>query len=441
MTSLSRVLAASARSSTPAGEEAAEIGRIAEVLLAKTRRAARSRPEVEDVVLGGSLAKGTWLPGMADIDVFVRMKPGTKAAAFERAGLAIGAGATRGYPRGKKYAQHPYIEATVEGVRVNVVPCYAVEPPGWKSAADRSPFHVEVVKALPDAQKTQVRMLKRFMRAVGVYGAEIEVQGFSGYVAEVMIMKHGDLAGVLRHYAGAELPQKGEPLSLPDPVDPSRNLGVAVSAEKLGRFVLAAREFLSRPSPGFFSTMPARPREALKGSVVGVVFAHRRLSEDVLWGELKKSLRGLVRLADSRGFKVARSAAASDDATRSAFLIIPEFASLPTLEQRAGPTVDRPEETRSFVSANKSALLVWVDDDARVRLLQRRKFTSLPVFLREACSGKEGPFGASREVAEGLGRGARVLTGDALKSAARSRPWLQKGVEEITSDAIGTRGS
>jgi len=50
---------------------------------------------------------------------------------------------------GKKYAQHPYTEATVEGVRVNIVPCFDVKAGEWMSAADRSPYHVELIEGLP----------------------------------------------------------------------------------------------------------------------------------------------------------------------------------------------------------------------------------------------------------------------------------------------------
>ena len=34
-----------------------------------------SRFPISDIVLGGSVAKGTWLKGSADIDIFIKLKP------------------------------------------------------------------------------------------------------------------------------------------------------------------------------------------------------------------------------------------------------------------------------------------------------------------------------------------------------------------------------
>jgi tRNA nucleotidyltransferase (CCA-adding enzyme) len=104
-------------------------------------------------------------------------------------------------------------------VRVNVVPCYAVGPKQWKSAADRSPYHVDLVRSLPADSKTQMKLLKRFMKSIGVYGAEIQTQGFSGYVAEVLVMKHGSLEGVLGWFADFHPHGADRLFSLPDPVD------------------------------------------------------------------------------------------------------------------------------------------------------------------------------------------------------------------------------
>ncbi len=120
--------------------------RVAEKVMSRVKEAAGSHGEVAGVVLGGSFAKDTWLPGDVDIDVFVKITPSVDEAKFEEVGLAVGREALRGYKPGKKYAQHPYTEATVDGFKVNVVPCYDVKPGEWRSAADRSMHHVAFVR-------------------------------------------------------------------------------------------------------------------------------------------------------------------------------------------------------------------------------------------------------------------------------------------------------
>ena len=423
---------------TPSPAEERKIGLLAKSLLAKTAKAAGRFPEARGVLIGGSFAKGTWLPGHVDLDIFVKIDPSISDEAFEGIGLEVGRTATLGYPAGKKYAQHPYTEAMVEGVRVNIVPCFAVAAGEWKSAADRSPFHVKLIEKLPPEQKTQVRLLKLFMNGIGVYGAEIQRQGFSGYVAEVLVTRHGSLLGTLDWFASRSA--GGTRFTLPDPVDESRDLGIAVSGESLGRMVLASREFLRRPGLAFFRRMSGQARPGLREEVYAVLFSHQKISEDTLWGELRKTTRHIVRHLETQGFKVARSMAASDNLAKSAILLIPEFTELPAMEQRVGPTVDRRKDVGAFITANsKVSRLVWVDEEARVRLLRPRKHRSLDDFLKRVVTGKEGPIGVSRELEAGMKKNAVVISGASLRRKAESARWLQDGIREITTDAVGAR--
>jgi tRNA nucleotidyltransferase (CCA-adding enzyme) len=442
MTAINRVVEQSTPYVSPSPRQLARITALADSLLRKTNLEASKYPETRGALLGGSFAKGTWIPKHVDLDIFVRFDPSVSKERFEEVGLAIGTGATRGYPKGKKYAEHPYTEALVEGVRVNVVPCYAVEPKMWKSAADRSPFHVDLVKGLPEETKTQIRLLKSFMKATGVYGAEIETQGFSGYVAEVLTMTHGNLEKVLRWFADFHPAGEERMFHLPDPVDEGRDLAIAVSQEKLGRMVLASRDFLKSPRRAYFVSVNGRLRPAMKQSVVALVFSHRRLSEDTLWGELRRTMKHVVRHLEVNGFKIARSMAASNNLDRSAILIIPELFDLPELEQRVGPTVDRKKDVDAFLDSGRSASkLIWVDEEARVRFLRARRYRKVSDLLEDLSKGKAGQIGASRELEKAMRKSAAVLEGRSLERAARSSPWLLDGLHEITTDALGTRAT
>jgi tRNA nucleotidyltransferase (CCA-adding enzyme) len=437
-----RVLENAMRWVTPTSRQERSFGALAKWLLLRTRKAAARYPETCGVQLGGSFAKGTWVPGHVDLDIFVRFDPKTPEDEFERLGLAVGSTAARGFPRGKKFAQHPYTEAFVEGTRVNIVPCYAVKKGEWKSAADRSLFHVQVVKRLSAESKTQIRLLKRFMNAVGVYGAEIETEGFSGYAAEVLVMKFSSLEGVLRYFAGFGPFGEQRLFSLSDPVDGARDLATAISGEKLGRMILASRGFLSKPRLAYFRMIRGREHQTLRGMVVAVVFSHRLLSEDTLWGELRKTTKHLVRHLDLNGFKIARSLAASDNKQCSAILLIPEYDSLPLFEQRIGPTVDRRKDVEAFVSSSRrDAKLVWLDEEARARLLRPRRYVSLADLLNDTVRGKAGPIGASSELERGMRRRGSVLKGAPLMRAASTSKWLDDGIREIVSDALGIRAS
>lgn len=438
MTSIGDVIQSGTQLVQPSDQERRRLESMVEALLSRTRAEARKHREIRDVILGGSYAKDTWLPHDVDIDVFVRFSPKTNESTFEKIGLDVGAKATAGFPRGKRYAQHPYTEATIDGTKVNIVPCYDVEPNKWRSAADRSPYHVKAVEMLPAGQKLQVRLLKRFMKCVGVYGAEIESEGFSGYAAEVLVMDHHDFEGVLRFFAEFKPHSPERMMRLQDPVDEARDLARAISNEKLSRMILASRAFLKRPSVAYFKKLREKRRSNLEEMVIAVLFSHVRLSEDTLWGELKRTLRHLEAYVEAQDFKIVRSAAASNGTDSSAFLLLPEFEALPPVQQRAGPPVDRIAETEEFIARNRrKARLLWVGDDGRLLILQDRRFSRLSSLLEDTITRIRN-VGASREIASGIAESGVVIRGKALVRESTSKPWLRNGLDQIVSDTIGT---
>src|SRR5215216_4347475 len=100
-----------------------------------------------------------------------------------------------------RYSDHPYVEVFVKKVRVNVVPCYDVEQSKWQSAADRSPFHTRYISSnFDDEKRRQARLLKKFLKSVGIYGAEISTEGFSGYVSEVLVLKYSSFENLLKNH-------------------------------------------------------------------------------------------------------------------------------------------------------------------------------------------------------------------------------------------------
>jgi tRNA nucleotidyltransferase (CCA-adding enzyme) len=443
MSSLQVVLSKARKKVVPSRTEEASLIQVAEKVLKKVKAASRAHKVVTGVILGGSFAKKTWLPNgpddNADIDIFVKIAPGVAGEEFESIGLEIGKEASRGYKHGKKYAQHPYTEAVVDGVKVNIVPCYDVKPGDWRSAADRSPYHVQFVKKnLDDERRLQVRLLKRFMKTVGVYGAEIENEGFSGYAAEVLVHNHGSFEGVLRSFAELK-PSEAGMLSLRDPIDEDRELARAISKETVSRMVLASRAFLSRPSMAYFTGIKRSRREGLVGRLLVVRFDHRPLSEDTLWGELKKSTRQLVRYLEERGFRLVRASAASNNSDKSAIILLPGTVHLPELEERVGPGVEMSEEVSNFIAKNrKKSRLTWAGEDGRLHILQQRAHTELRELLAEIVRSEIHNVGASREMAASIHRNGRIVTGSDIGREMAVEVWLKKGVDEIVSDTIGT---
>ncbi len=136
----------------------------------------------------------------------------------------------------------------MDGFEVDLVPCYLVEDASrLMSAVDRTPFHTKYVGSRIIGREDDVLLLKQFMKGVNVYGSELKVGGFSGYLAELLVLCYGSFAAVLQAASawrpGQRLDLEGhgigrhdEPLIMVDPVDPGRNVAAALTLDKMLQF-------------------------------------------------------------------------------------------------------------------------------------------------------------------------------------------------------------
>jgi tRNA nucleotidyltransferase (CCA-adding enzyme) len=382
----------------PSPSEERRITAVAEEARALVDKQVANLDEIVEVVFGGSFAKGTWLRGDADIDIFFKLKPSVSVDKFEELGKDVGLKALKDHRPRLRYSDHPYVEAYVKKVRVNVVPCYDVEQGKWQSAADRSPFHTEFISRNFDGEKRgQARLLKKFFKAAGIYGAEISTGGFSGYVSEVLVLKYSSFEGVLRAAANWQERQvvaagdydpdivKGftSAIIIIDPVDGRRNLGTAISPESVGKFMLAARAFLDRPSLQFFKESQHRPVVGkLHSNVLVVEFSHRERSPDIVWGQLKRSTSAIAKQLEIADFVVLRSSCVTDEKKSAALAFLLESITLAPYTKKKGPEVFRHKDTASFLSGKKKPLVTWVDKEMRVAMLVDRKVMDARKFVR-----------------------------------------------------------
>jgi tRNA nucleotidyltransferase (CCA-adding enzyme) len=359
---------------TPAERERVSLA-VSRVVRALERAARELQAKVE-VEVEGSFAKDTWLSGDVDVDVFLLFEPDVPVEELRSKGLQIARRAAEmlGVGWRERYASHPYLTLELGVCEVDAVPAYRVPSPAHiKSPVDRTPFHTAYVKRKLDANPSlrgEVRLLKRFAKGIGVYGAEVKVEGFSGYLLELLAIHYGSLVSTLEAAAGwrpfrtvvdleghysdprEALRRFREPLVVVDPVDPKRNVASPVSLDSLGRFIAAARAFLRKPGLEFFYPNPPPPRqpdELVKGRAVAAVKLRvPQLPEDVLWGQAKRALRALAHGLERLGFKVFDRAAWAEGG-ELVLLFELESLELPPLEKHYGPPVYSDHDAR-FVS-------------------------------------------------------------------------------------------
>ena len=386
--------------------------------------------------VGGSYAKGTWLTEDNDIDFFVRINPNVNKREFEQLGTRIGLSALSKYRPYLRYSDHPYVEAKIQKVRINIVPCYQVNRGQWKSAADRSPFHtIFMTENLDEKMKGQVRILKRFLKSIGIYGSQLSVGGFSGYVTEILILRYRSFIEAISLVANMNrdkqlialnepdpqyLPLFNSSIIIIDPIDPRRNLGAAISVESFGKFILAARSLIQNPSIGYFKStenkFDIRVLEKVKPHMLIVEFKIRKRSPDVIWGQLKRSLTALSKQLSISGFNAFGSTCITDENEYAAFVFLVEFTTLPSFTLNVGPEIFRMRDTETFIEKKMHKLTpFWINGNMRVVTIAERNNLSAKEYLSELLSGNVSNVGINKDIIEDLRTGFDIYRGTERK--------------------------
>jgi tRNA nucleotidyltransferase (CCA-adding enzyme) len=425
---------------TPTQADRAKIAALAKELQQKVARACEEQGIKATIRVEGSVAKDTWLREEPEIDIFMRLPITIPRQSLGKISLKIARKATEGAEQIERFAEHPYLEAFIGNVRVNIVPCYDVKRGEWLSATDRTPFHTDYVKKrLNKTLRNEVRLLKKFLQGVNTYGAEIKIGGFSGYLCELLILRHKSFTETLRafvgytqrividiegYYAGREKEQRllfPEPLVVVDPVDRGRNVASAVQPQKLYTLVGAARAFLKTPNAKFFypPKISALSADVLKSklenrgaSLIFLTLDKIEAVPDVLWGQLYRTQRSLRKLAELNDFKVLRDTVWSDEKTLSVFILELEQHVLPSVKKHLGPPLEREKECEKFLSKyahNNDVVSGPYIEDGRWVVELRRKVMDAVEFLREKLQDGGRNAGVAELISQAFRKKLRIL--------------------------------
>ncbi len=333
-------------------------------------------------VLTGSVAKGTFLADSKDIDIFVLFDRLMKKEKFEAELKRIMKKAFNGISYQLSYAEHPYARFYYKGSRIDLVPAYSIKNALERlSAVDRSVLHTRyILKKMKVAQKGEVLLLKKFLKANSLYGAEIKVQGFSGYLCELLILRYGSFLKLLKAASLWDLPKKpividlqkaydaksirSQPIRFSscfvsiDPTDEDRNVSAALSLANVVRFSSLAKAFLKKPSEEFFFRVPETFEQKVakiskKNPVYQITLPKPKIVDDVLWGQIRKVLHQLAASIEKDGFKTIGSMIAddSDEKIRIAFAVKQD--SLSEKMEIIGPPLEMDSHVMQFKKQHK----------------------------------------------------------------------------------------
>lgn len=352
--------------------------------------------------LVGSTARGTWLSGERDIDLFVLFPPELARSDLERYGLEVGHAVLPGGH--EEYAEHPYVKGEYRGFDVDCVPCYAVERASEiQSAVDRTPFHTAYLEGRIEPLTDDVRVTKAFLSAIEVYGSNLRTKGFSGFLTELLVLEYGGFEPFITAAAEWNPPLRfdpeghgerrfDDPLVVVDPTDPERNVAAVCSARNVARLIHYARELSADPRVELFERSDPEPlsTEELKTAIdrrgttpVAVRFETPDIVEDQLYPQLEKSLAGLERALDRAGFSPLRSDCFAAD--ESILLVECSVSKLSAITRHEGPSVGVREHAERFYEAYDAEEVTgpFIDEDGRY-VVEKRRSERTPAELVEA---------------------------------------------------------
>ncbi|MGB9928129.1 MAG: CCA tRNA nucleotidyltransferase [Methanosarcina sp.] len=348
------------------------------------------------VKMVGSAARGTWLSGTHDIDIFISFPEETSREELEMLGMrtAKEVAKTAEYAE-DRHAEHPYLNIIFKGFDVDLVPCFRVASASKiKSAVDRTPFHNDFVKANIQGREDEVLLLKQFMRGNEVYGSELKTQGFSGYLTELLIIyygsfektieaasswKPGEEIDIMRH---SEVKHE-EPLIMVDPTDPKRNVAAALSLDKFCMFIDSCREFLKNPELRLFFPaipLPLQDREIFeklgkrKSTQIAVIFKTPDVVEDILFPQLYKMEQAANALLNEYDFQVIKTGVWSG---KDETVVMLELISgiLPYVKKHIGPPVwvkSHAEKFKEKYEAEENVFNGYIENGRYVFEIQRK---------------------------------------------------------------------
>jgi tRNA nucleotidyltransferase (CCA-adding enzyme) len=352
----------------------------------------------------GSIARQTWVKGDRDLDVFMLFDPSLSREDLESEGLGLARSIAKSFTDSfhEKYAEHPYINATIDDVDVDLVPCYEVESAGRiQSAVDRTPFHTRYITDRINGLIDDVLLLKQFTKVGGVYGSDQMTEGFSGYLCELLILHYGGFTS-LTHAAAEWRPGLvidieqhaakafDEPLIVIDPVDPRRNVAAAVSLDQMMGFVELARGYCTAPAYEYFrhpmeccilkSELVAQIEER-KTFVYALSFATPPYIPEIVVPQLKRSVNAISEILERNGFVVHHAAYDMQD-VECMFLFELLVGHLPAIRRHLGPPLSDRSNADKFrerhLMEQRSGPYIA---NGRYEVEVRREFLSAKVLL------------------------------------------------------------
>ncbi len=392
---------------TPTEEYREELKKNLKDFRIELKKEIKKRKLPVEIMLVGSIAKDTYLMNNMDIDFFLCFPTSLSKEKIAKNTLSIGKEILSNTE--ESYAEHPYLRGYYNNYYFELVPCYKIEKASQKlSAVDRTPLHTEFVRNnLKEGEKKEVRLFKQFLKGINCYGAEAQIQGFSGYLCEIIIIYYNSFEQVIKNASKwkkqikLSLTKKDfldfkTPLIFIDPVDPERNVASALSEEKFKLFVKACDEYNKKPKINFFFPNPVKPwpnekiREETRKqecSYIGLKFKKPDIIDENLYPQIRKAERSIEKSCEKKDFSIYDTKFYLDEENSEIYIIIKvQRGKLSETKTHRGPPLKLQRNVKEF---NKK----WKDNkrlkkgpfkkDNRINVEIKREYIDIKNYLEK----------------------------------------------------------
>lgn len=324
-------------------------------------------------ILGGSGVKGTWLRDANDADIFVRFnykkyrdKSGQISDILERILKKKRFRITR------LHGSRDYFQIKGKDSTSEIIPILDIKKAEQaRNITDVSPLHADWVNKKGKGFKDDIRLLKQFCKSMNVYGAESYIQGFSGYICEILIIYYKGFANTIKNAAewkdkviiDPENHWKGKnvlmelnksktysPLIVIDPVQADRNAAAAISREKFDLFRKKAQEFLERPSKRFFEiewiNEESLKKKTRNNTLILMDIIPKKGKKDVVGCKIAKAIEFINKRLRENDFNVLDSG--WEWGKKALFYSIIKKEKLPDYTEREGPPIKTEKHVKNF---------------------------------------------------------------------------------------------
>jgi tRNA nucleotidyltransferase (CCA-adding enzyme) len=413
----------------PTEEEETQLHRFSEKIIIKLNNVLANSGLRAVAELHGSVAHETWIRGQHELDIFIVIENYDARKQLKQVLEIVRKGTDWCFT--EAYAEHPYLKTEINGYSIDIVPCFKTNGE-IRSSTDRTPLHTEWLKPRLVDLGDEVRLLKQFVTVLGLYGAEIKVGGFSGYLCELLVIKYDSFWNLVNAASKwgrkEEIVLKGkpsrrfeDPLTVIDPVDFNRNVASALREESYWKFISASRSFIKEPRRSFFMVKeskedPVKVLEMLENRATDIMFIVVEESKaevpDTLWGQLYKSRHAIEQQLKTNGFDVLRSTTWSNEVTRHVFVYELATAAISKAVKHYGPPTHLESNVEEFIDTyrDNGRIISGPDiEENKWYVILKRENCDAKVLVEKILSDGGRSIGVSRKTALRILHDHRVL--------------------------------